>query len=113
MDRLVAMIVDEGESTLTVFEVAPTAESGLELAADDGMTARARVTLDHALQQVRPALVKVSELVQQLAPAEAEIEFGLKVGGETGIIVAKGTSEVNFAVRLTWKRTEPRAGDAP
>ncbi|ARX88508.1 hypothetical protein SMD44_07995 [Streptomyces alboflavus] len=26
------------------------------------------------------------------------------MGGETGVIIAKGTAEVNFTVRLTWNR---------
>ena len=31
------------------------------------------------------------------------MEFGLKIGGETGVIVAKGTAEVNFTIRMSWK----------
>ncbi|MFD8037449.1 CU044_2847 family protein [Streptomyces bauhiniae] len=26
------------------------------------------------------------------------------IGGESGIVVAKGAAEVNFAVRMLWKR---------
>lgn len=32
------------------------------------------------------------------------IEFGIKLGGETGVILAKGTAEVNFKVDVTWTR---------
>ena len=29
------------------------------------------------------------------------VEFGLKLDGETGVIVAKGTAEVNFKVTMS------------
>jgi hypothetical protein len=104
VDHLISMSLDGHDGHLTVFEVDPAAEPGLGLAGGhDGKAARARMSFDTALNEVRPALVKVAELVRQLAPSEAEVEFGLKVGGETGIIIAKGTTEVNFAVKLTWK----------
>jgi hypothetical protein len=32
------------------------------------------------------------------------VEFGLKIGGEAGVIIAKGTAEVNFTVRVSWKQ---------
>jgi hypothetical protein len=38
------------------------------------------------------------------SPDECGVEFGLKLGGETGVIVAKGTAEVNFVITLTWKK---------
>jgi len=36
------------------------------------------------------------------------VEFGLTLGAETGVVVAKGTSEMHFAVTLGWKRPQPR-----
>lgn len=41
------------------------------------------------------------------SPDEIELEFGLKVGGETGLIFAKGSAETTFHVRLTWQRPDP------
>jgi Trypsin-co-occurring domain 1 len=48
-------------------------------------------------------LQKITQVLRELAPEEAQVEFGLKIGGETGVIVAKGAAEVNFVVRMTWK----------
>jgi len=31
------------------------------------------------------------------------VEFGLTLGAETGVVIAKGTSELHFAVTLAWK----------
>ena len=39
-----------------------------------------------------------------MSPDEASVEFGLTLGAETGVVVAKGTSEMHFAVTLSWKR---------
>ncbi|MFE7439474.1 CU044_2847 family protein [Streptomyces chartreusis] len=104
MPELIAMVVD-GQSETAVFEVdGGLAGSDLELAADDGAVIRAQTSLHEALQRVKPALAQVSAAVKELEPDEMEIEFGLKVGGESGIVIAKGTAEVNFAVRVLWKR---------
>jgi hypothetical protein len=37
-------------------------------------------------------------------PDNFEVEFGVKLGGETGIILAKGTAEVNLKITLKWNR---------
>ncbi|WJV44609.1 CU044_2847 family protein [Streptomyces flavofungini] len=88
-----------------MFEVDVDADAtDLELAAGGGVVARARVSLEEALDQVKPTLARVADTLRELGPDEAELEFGLKMGGETGVIIAKGTAEVNFTVRLTWNR---------
>ncbi|MCQ0002947.1 CU044_2847 family protein [Streptomyces sudanensis] len=51
-----------------------------------------------------PALSQVFGVLRRLGPQTAVVDFGLKVSGEGGIVVAKGTTEVNFAVRLVWRR---------
>jgi hypothetical protein len=67
------------------------------------VVAQAQVSLEQALTKLKPALHKVVNLLKELSPDETEVEFGLKIGGETGVIVAKGTAEVNFTVRMSWK----------
>ncbi|MBT2543732.1 hypothetical protein J7E99_24310 [Streptomyces sp. ISL-44] len=105
--QLIGMTLEDGgEETAVVFEVdGDLAGSDLEMAAaGDGLMGRAGVSVQDALDRVKPTLAKVARTVRELGPDEAEIEFGLKMGGETGVIVAKGTAEVNFAVRLVWHR---------
>ena len=67
----------------------------------------AKVTLEEALEKLKPSLQKITHLVKDLSPDEMELEFGLKLGGETGVIVAKGTAEVNFTIRLAWRQSSP------
>jgi Trypsin-co-occurring domain 1 len=98
------MPLGDGSAELAVFEVGGDFEdSDLDLAAGDGVVARAQTSLQDALNRVRPALTQVAETIRELKPDELELEFGLKMGGETGVIISKGTAEVNFAVRLVWK----------
>ncbi|MGW4513002.1 CU044_2847 family protein [Streptomyces sp. NPDC004393] len=106
MTEFVMMAVNGDGEGSAVFEVEPgLGGSDLELAADDGLVARAQTSLREALDRVRPALSQVSETVRELKPDEMEIQFGLKIGGESGVIIAKGTTEVNFAVRVVWKNS--------
>ncbi|MGH4025900.1 MAG: CU044_2847 family protein [Pseudonocardiaceae bacterium] len=78
----------------------------LVLAAADPqkVAARASETLEQLLEKVTPTVRSVSEWVRAHSPDECGVEFGLKLGGETGVIVAKGTAEVNFVVKLTWRK---------
>lgn len=69
--------------------------------------AHAKVTLEEALEKLKPSLKKIDHMLKELSPNETELEFGLKLGGETGVIVAKGTAEVNFVIRLTWRHDSP------
>ncbi|WP_236242511.1 CU044_2847 family protein [Streptomyces sp. CC228A] len=105
MAQLITMAVDEDGERTAVFEV----DDGLvgplpERVPEEGPAARVQASLQEALERLRPALSEVTRSVRQLGPDRTEIEFGLKMGGETGVIVARGTAEVNFAVRLVWSR---------
>ena len=57
---------------------------------------------EEALAKLKPSLRKVVDLLKELSPDQTVVEFGLKLGGETGVIIAKGTVEVNFKVTMSW-----------
>ena len=63
---------------------------------------RAQVTLEEALGKLKPSLRKIVDSLKGLSPEHTVVEFGLKLGGETGVIIAKGTAEVNFKVTMSW-----------
>ena len=71
-------------------------------ATEPGKTlAGVQTKLGAACGSIRPA---VTELVEALrkdsGPESISVEFGIKIGGETGVILAKGTAEVNFKVSM-------------
>jgi Trypsin-co-occurring domain 1 len=103
---LLGLPVEPGSDDILVFEVDhDEVPDHLALASPEPgeVAARAQVTLEEALEKLKPSLQKVVHLLSEMAPNETEVEFGLKIGGETGVIIAKGTAEVNFAVRMSWK----------
>lgn len=97
------LLVEAGEADLP---------DGLELAAvgPGEIVARARANLQEAIDQIRPAIVAVRERLAAMGPDEVGVEFGIVLGAETGVVVAKGTAEVHFTVTLTWMRPGPGVG---
>jgi Trypsin-co-occurring domain 1 len=84
----------------------------VQLAADDASgrdVARAPQTLADAFDRLGPALSTMLLKLRSAehAPDEIQMEFGLKLGGETGLIFAKGTAEANFAVTVMWAKPAP------
>jgi hypothetical protein len=101
-----AVPLDGTSDNVVVFEVdEQDTPDELQMASDDGSrtAARAIVTLDETLSGLKPSLHKLVGMLKELAPDEASVDFGLKIGGEYGAIIAKGTAEVNFAIHMTWK----------
>ncbi|MEV6636559.1 CU044_2847 family protein [Actinoplanes sp. NPDC051470] len=106
MAHLLEFSVGEGVDAVVTFEVDPDElpdELVLASNADSPVAGRVRITFEEALHQLKPSLQKVATLVRELAPTEASVEFGLKMGGQTGVIVAKGNAEANFKLALVWK----------
>jgi hypothetical protein len=101
---LMSLPVEAGSDEMLVVEVDRSEVSeDLVLASEPGkVVARAQVTLEEALARLKPSLSKVVDLLKELSPDQTVVEFGLKLGGETGAIIAKGTAEVNFKVTMSW-----------
>jgi hypothetical protein len=104
---LMEVPLDGGVVVVEVDEVDVPADQLQLAAADTGsVVGRARRALESSLGDVVPAVRAVCEGLRAVAPDEFTVEFGLKVGGETGLIIAKGTAEVNFTVSMTWRGSE-------
>ena len=102
-----------------VVEVPVEAGGRLLVEADDGqlprelelasvepgeVAARANESLERSLDQLGPAIGAMVQRVKAMGPDEFTVEFGLTLGAECGVIVAKGSSEVNLNITLSWKR---------
>jgi|SRR5215469_10427360 len=75
------------------------------------LTARMATSLEKGLDALKPALEAITNRLAAARPQEFSVEFGIKVGGETGVFIAKGTAEVNFLVTMKW--TSPDSGHQP
>ena len=80
---------------------------GLErVARDDRGIIEASQRLDDALAMARPTIRSVVAALRELAPDEHEIEFGIKLNAEAGVVVAKTAVEGHFNVKLAWKSSK-------
>ncbi|MHB8629614.1 MAG: CU044_2847 family protein [Aggregatilineales bacterium] len=73
---------------------------------------RAGQTFKQALDRIKPTadaiLSRLHSLIQK--PDEIEVEFGLKLSAEAGMVIASGAVEANYTVRLKWTPKEaPKA----
>jgi hypothetical protein len=107
---LVSVAIADDESARAIFDVDESdVESEVTLAASPGETAaRVTGTLRDALDEVMPVVGEVASRFERLRADEVSIDFGLKVGGELGLIVTKGSVEANFAIHVLWRAKEER-----
>ena len=112
---LVEVAVDDGPGGPVVLVESDRGDvaGGLTLASPEPGQASAKAvrSLAESLEQLEPVLRTVKDKLVASAPEHLTVEFGVKLGGETGIILAKGTAEVNLKVTMTWGR-EQHPGDA-
>ena len=66
--------------------------------------------LEDALASVRPAARAALEAMAELTPEQIEIEFGVKLAGDAGAVIAKSSSDAHFVLRMSWA---PAAAAAP
>jgi Trypsin-co-occurring domain 1 len=65
--------------------------------------------LESALASVRQAARAALDALKELSPESVEVEFGIKLAGEAGALIAKTSAEGHFTVRLSWSP----GGDKP
>ncbi|WP_053729745.1 CU044_2847 family protein [Streptomyces sp. WM6378] len=104
MTELVRIPLDNGEFMVAEVDQGDIPEEAVVLASPEPgrSMAQATHTLQASLRSLRPALAGLAQALDALAPETVSIEFGVKLGGETGVILAKGTAEVHFTVNAQW-----------
>jgi len=58
--------------------------------------------LTDALASVREAAGQSISVLRSLSPDALELEFGVKLTGEAGAIIARTAAEGHFTVKLSW-----------
>jgi hypothetical protein len=86
---------------------------GIERAARgrNGLIAASR-GLEAALDEVRPAVQALASALRGLAPREYQVQFGIKLNGEVGAVVARTGLEGHFNVTMAWGPEPPSGGEA-
>ena len=98
-------ISDDNKDFIEV-EVDQREVAGVELAANSDDKPYAKYSLTAALSRALPIMRAAVQQFRSAAerPDEISIELGLKIGGETGIIFARGTTEATFRITMSWQR---------
>jgi hypothetical protein len=98
--------VDGGSDQYVEVEVDTDSDEVRPLAANRAEPLLADTTLDAALGTVKRALSVVVGQLKTVDPAvdEIDVQVGLRVGGETGLLIVRGMAEATFAITMTWRR---------
>ncbi|TWF77493.1 hypothetical protein FHX44_113403 [Pseudonocardia hierapolitana] len=101
MSELVRFGLDGCASVLV--EVDDSGSLGLQRVGrgQDGIV-EAGQRLNDALAGVRDAAHESIRVLRGLSPDECELEFGVKLAGEVGAVIAKTSTEGHFTVKLSW-----------
>jgi hypothetical protein len=102
-DKLVSARLASGETV--AFEVEEVDDFGGVTAVSIAIDPETGViNLEQALTGVRRAAGQVLDAVRLIAvpPDSCEIEFGVKLSGSMGAIIAKASTEANFRIKLAW-----------
>jgi hypothetical protein len=87
-----SVLVETDEDTVGVERVSRGA---------DGVVEAGR-RLEDALASVRDAAHASVKVLRELSPDAVEVEFGIKLSGEVGALIAKASSEGHFRVKMSW-----------
>jgi hypothetical protein len=108
--RLVRFKLDE--HTEAVFETDLVPDGREELVSRDGKEEipLASERLDALAEKIRPVANTLFDALKELnTPQEINLEFGIKLGGKTGIVFASAETECNFKIGLKWTNPKPTA----
>lgn len=110
MAKLVRVETDSGP---VLFEVDELPGQGTVRISRSGKNVVAELDerLDAALASVRPAAAAILDSLTDLAPQTVEVEFGLKLDAEAGVVIAKSGVSGHFTIKLTWNRTADQEHD--
>jgi Trypsin-co-occurring domain 1 len=80
------------------------AELELAAARPGEVVAQASESLERSFERLHPAIATIAGKLRSAGSDKFTVEFGLLLGAEAGLVVAKGSSEVHFTVTLSWSR---------
>jgi hypothetical protein len=102
MDAVVRYQVGEGSSVLV--EVDEDTYGVEAVSRNSAGVVVAGQRLESALASVREAAQATLDTLAKLSPETVEVEFGIKLAGEAGAMIAKTSAEAHFTVTLSWSR---------
>src|SRR5512144_912494 len=106
MRGLIEVPLQTGGSLLV--EVDEELESGVVRVGRPGeIAATARQTLEASLDQLKPMATAVVDRLRTIEhpPSKMNVEFGIKLTAQAGVVIAACSGEANLKVSLGWERS--------
>lgn len=106
MKRLIEFPLADGSSMMVEVEDPLSTGNTVRGANPVVMAEKAKQTFEESLEKIRPVASAVIAKLRELSdkPEEVAVEFGIKLSGTAGMVLASTGVEANFKVTLTWKR---------
>ena len=101
-------IDDKGEYVLVEVDRRDVSEEVSLAASGTDYIVDATTSLAGSMRRLRPVIRTMLTQLGSVGPDQLALQFGVKIGGETGLIIAKGTAEASFTVTIAWQR--PQSG---
>ena len=103
MKRLIKFPLQDGGSVIVEVDE-PTPEGVIRAACPGEVVAKAKETLEDALDKIQPAAQAIIAKLRGLpdAPDEIGVEFGIKLSAQAGAFIASAGVEANYKVTLKW-----------
>ncbi|MBF0306068.1 MAG: hypothetical protein HQL41_10530 [Alphaproteobacteria bacterium] len=99
------MLVEfDSESGPILVEVADDHSGRREASNVTGGPRKAETTFLDSIAGLEPIARAVMAQIEKVAPNEATVEFGLKLTGKAGVILASAEAESHLKVTLKWTR---------
>ena len=74
------------------------------------LSGKSKEAVENALGAIGWVAKKAKEAVSGLSihekPAQMELEFGIKISAEAGVVVAKGSTDLHITAKLIWKNND-------
>jgi len=107
MTKLVEFQLKNGSNIL--IEVKTTEETGMHRVgiSTEKVIEKAKQTFESALDGVKQSAITIVNKFRDLAelPDEIKVEFGMKINLEGKAFIAAASTESNFQITLTWKKS--------
>lgn len=106
MKRLIEFPLEGGGSMVAEVEDHVTGGSTVRGATPVAVAEKAQQTFEESVEKIKPAASAIITTLRQLSdqPEQIAVEFGIKLSGTAGVVLASTGVEANFKVTLTWKR---------
>src|SRR3990170_7169368 len=105
MKRLIEFPLQDGGSVIVEVDE-PVPEGVVKAVRPGEVVAKAKETLEDALDKIQPAAHAIITKLRELpdAPDEIGVEFGIKLSAEAGAFIASAGVEANYKVTLKWAK---------